>query len=37
MNWEIEISVYTLLCVKERTAENLLCSTGNSARGSVVR
>ena len=30
MNWEIGIDIYTLLCIKEITGENLLCSTGNS-------
>ena len=30
MNWEIEIAIYTLLCIKEVTNENLLQSTGNS-------
>ena len=30
MNWEIGIDIYPLLCIKELTNENLLCSTGNS-------
>ena len=36
MNWEIGIDVYTLLCVKQMTNENLLYSTGNSTQHSVV-
>ena len=32
MNWEIEIDIYTLLCIKQITKENLLCSTGDSTR-----
>ena len=30
MNWEIGIDIYTLLCIKQITNENLLYSTGNS-------
>ena len=30
MNWETGIDVYTLLCMKQITNKNLLCSTGNS-------
>ena len=30
LNWEIGIDIYTLLCIKEITNENLLYSTGNS-------
>ena len=29
MNWEIGIDIYTLLCIKQITNENLLYSTGN--------
>ena len=36
MNWEIGIDVYTLLCIKYITNENLLYSTGNSTQCSVV-
>ena len=36
MNWEIRIDIYTLLCIKQMTNENLLCSTGNSTWCSVV-
>ena len=36
MNWEIGIDIYTLLCIKEITSENLLYSTGNSTQCSVV-
>ena len=38
INWEIEIDVYTLLilCIKYRTNENLLYSTGNSTQCFVV-
>ena len=28
-NWEIGIDIYTLLCIKQVTNENLLFSTGN--------
>ena len=30
MNWEAGIHIYTLLCIKQITNENLLYSTGNS-------
>ena len=30
MNWEIRTDIYTLLCMKQITNENLLYSTGNS-------
>ena len=30
MNWEIGIDIYTLLCIKQITSEDLLYSTGNS-------
>ena len=30
MNWEIGIDIYTLICIKQITNENLLYSTGNS-------
>ena len=36
MNWEVGTDVYTLLCVKQMTNENLLYSTGNSTQHSVV-
>ena len=36
MNWEIRIDIYTLLCIKQITNENLLYSTGNSTQCSVV-
>ena len=36
MNWEIGIDIYTLLCIKQITKENLLYSTGNSTQCSVV-
>ena len=36
MNWETRIYIYTLLCVKYIANGNLLCSTGSSARCSVV-
>ena len=29
MNWEIGINIYTLICIKQITNENLLYSTGN--------
>ena len=37
-NWEIGIDIFTLLilCIKQMTSENLLYSTGNSTRCSVV-
>ena len=36
MNREIGIDIYTLLCIKQITNENLLYSTGNSTQGSVM-
>ena len=36
MNWEIGIDIYTLLCIKQITNENLLYSTGNSTQCSLV-
>ena len=30
MNWEIGIDLYTLICIKQITNENLFYSTGNS-------
>ena len=30
MNWEIGINIYTLICIKYITDENLIYSTGNS-------
>ena len=37
MNWEIGIVyIYTLLCIKQITNENLLYSTGNYTQCSVV-
>ena len=30
MNWEIGTNIYTLICIKQITNENLLYSTGNS-------
>ena len=30
MNWEIGIDIYTLICIKQITNENVLYSTGNS-------
>ena len=36
MNWKIGIDIYTLLCIKQITNENLLYSTGNSTQCSVV-
>ena len=36
MNWEIETDIYTLLCIKQVTNENLLYSTGNSTQYSVM-
>ena len=36
MNWEISIDMYTLLCVKQIANENLLYSTENSPRCSVI-
>ena len=34
--WEIGINIYTLLCIKQITNENLLYSPGNSTQCSVV-
>ena len=36
MNWEAGIDIYTLLCIKQITSENLLCGTGDSTQHSVV-
>ena len=36
MNWEIQIDMYTLLCVKEIAAGKLLYSTESSAQCSVI-
>ena len=38
MNWDVGMDMYTLriLCIKQRTNENLLYSTGNPARCSVM-
>ena len=36
MNWETGIDTYTLLCTKQRMNEDLLHSTGNSTRCSLV-
>ena len=36
MNWETGIDIYTPLCVKQVTNENLLYSTGNSTQYSDV-
>ena len=36
VNWETGIDIYTLLCIKQVTNENLLYSTGNSTQCSVV-
>ena len=36
VNWEIGIDIYTLLCLKQITNENILYSTGNSTQCSVV-
>ena len=36
MNWEIETDIYTLLCIKQITNENLLYSKGSSTQCSVV-
>ena len=30
MNWEVETDIYTLLCIKQITNENLLYSKGSS-------
>ena len=36
MNWEIGTDIYTLQCRKQKTNENLLCSTRNSTQCSVA-
>ena len=36
MNWEIRIDIYTLLCIKEKSNENLLYGTGKSTQCSVL-
>ena len=36
MSWEIGVDIYTLLCIKQLTNENLPCSTGNPTQCSVV-
>ena len=36
MNWETETDVYTLLCIKQATNENLQYSTENSTQCSLV-
>ena len=36
LNWEIKAVIYTLLCVKQVTNENLHYSTGNSTQCPVV-
>ena len=36
MNWETEIVIHTILCIKYITNENLLYSTGNPTHCSVV-
>ena len=36
MNWEIGINIYTLICIKYITDENLIYSTGNSTQCSMV-
>ena len=36
MNSEIGIDIYTLLCIKQITNENILCSIGNSTQYSVM-
>ena len=36
MNWETGIDIYTLLCIKQITNQNLLYSTGNSTQCSMV-
>ena len=36
MNWESGIDIYTLICIKYITDENLTYSTGNSTQCSVV-
>ena len=36
VNWGTGIDIYTLLCIKQTTNENLLHSSGNSTWGSVL-
>ena len=36
MDWEIGTDIYTLLCIKQITNENLLYSTGSSTQYSVM-
>ena len=36
MNWEIGIDIYTLMCLKQITSENLFYSIGNSTQFSEV-
>ena len=36
VNWEIGTDIYTLLCIKQKTNENLLYITGTSTQCSVV-
>ena len=39
MNWDLEINIHALLCIKKMSSikyENLLDSTGNSTQDSVV-
>ena len=36
MNWEIGVDIYTLLCIKDITIENLMYSSGNCTQCSVV-
>ena len=36
MDWEIDIYTLLILCIKQITDENWLCSTGNSTQGSEV-
>ena len=36
MKWEIGFDIYTVLCIKQITNENLLYITGNSTQCSVV-
>ena len=36
INWEIGIDMYTLLCITYITNENVLYSTGNATKCSVV-
>ena len=36
INWDIEIDIYTLLCIEYMTNKNLLSSTGNPIQYSVM-